>query len=226
MPVPDLYDELTISPALDEPEPVLLLSGRPVPGDAKTNLAMRAWLMVYHDFKDLPSVRIRLHKNIPAGAGLGGGSSNAAKMLLALNELFDLNLTNDKLHEYALRLGADVPFFLHERPMHATGIGEELTPIDLPKGLRVEVQLPPVFSDTPTAFRQLDLQHCSTHKDLKQLLRQPIETWRDTVRNDFEREVFTRIPILPKLKQALYEKGAIYAAMSGSGSAVFGLFRT
>ncbi len=226
LPVPHLYDELTISPALDEPEPVLLMSGRPIPGDLKDNLVLRAWLLLYQDYNDLPSVRIRLHKQIPAGAGLGGGSSNAAGMLLAMNELFDMQLSDEQLHHYAQQLGADVPFFLHNRPMHATGIGDELSPIALSEDFRIEVQLPPLFSDTPTAYRNLDLSACTINADLKLLLTQPLDSWQQAVKNDFEPEVFSRLPMLPKLKQAMLDKGAVYAAMSGSGSAIFGLFRT
>jgi len=224
-PVTALFDDLTIQPAADLPQDALMLSGQPVQGPTTHNLVVRALALIREAGFDVPALRIRLHKRIPAGAGLGGGSSNAAQMLLAVRELFQLNLSVDQLIEMARSLGADVPFFLQPKPVLATGTGDHFADIQFQEPFEVKVVTPGLFSSTAEAYRNLDLAHCTTTGDLAAALAQPFDFWHEIVVNDFEHEVFQRFPVLPKLKQALYNEGAVYAAMTGSGSAMFGLFR-
>jgi 4-diphosphocytidyl-2-C-methyl-D-erythritol kinase len=224
VPHPELFDDLTVSADVEDTQPVLLLSGRTLVGNAEDNLVVRAYRLVQADHPGLPNVRIRLHKRIPAGAGLGGGSSNAAQMLLALNELFELGLSPEQLHGYAIRLGADVPFFLTQGPQLATGIGDELHPWPHPLPYRIQVVAPGVHSDTALAYKHVNLATLPKRPPLANLLQQPIQTWQSLISNDLEANVFSRFPILPKLKAKLYADGALYASMTGSGSALFGLF--
>jgi 4-diphosphocytidyl-2-C-methyl-D-erythritol kinase len=223
-PVEDLYDELALSAHPEEAEPILMTSGRPIPGNPYDNLVLKAYWLLKADYPALTPVRIHLHKRIPAGAGLGGGSSNAARMLLALRELFQLELSDEALQGYARQLGADVPFFLQEQPMLVRGIGDQLTPFQLQQQFRVKVLTPALHSDTATAYRNLELNEASARADLSKLLQTPLSQWRDRLWNDFEASVFAQHPQLAAYKAKLYEMGALYASMSGSGTALFGLF--
>lgn len=220
-----LADELTLteSPAT---APSIEVLGIDLPGDPNQNLCIRAWHAIGTIVQELPAVHIHLQKQIPAGAGLGGGSSDAARTLVGLNELFELGLSKEQLHQLAVPLGADVSFFLENRPMLATGIGEVLEPIEIDlNGYRLEWVLSDIHSDTALAYKGLDLTKCDPARSLKARISQPIETWRDTVSNDFETGVFARYPDLAAIKQSLYDRGAVYASMSGSGSALYGIFR-
>lgn len=219
-----LADELAVSIEDFEPACVLRQSGRPIPGDPRENLILRAYDLLKADFPELAPVRIHLHKRIPAGAGLGGGSSDAAAMLSALNELFELGQSLEQLSAYAALLGADVPFFLHQEPMLASGTGTTLRPFPMELPLRIQLLTPPIHSDTAEAYRSLVLEQCHTATALADVLERPYAEWREVLANDFERPVFARYPQLQTFKEHLYEQGAIYAAMSGSGSALFGLF--
>mgnify|MGYP006266133571 CR=1 FL=1 len=227
-PVEDLFDDLTVSVEPEEQQHILLASGRPIPGDPAENLVLQAAELLRTEFPQLPYFRIRLHKRIPAGAGLGGGSSNAANMLLAINELVELDLSIAQLHSYAVQLGADVPFFLRATPQVATGIGDTLQefPIDALKQYRINVLQAGVHSDTASAYRGIDLSPPAPEELPSFVVRQfSPEEWKERLLNDFEPTVFRRYPVISKLKSKLYKEGAIYAAMSGSGSAVFGLFQ-
>jgi 4-diphosphocytidyl-2-C-methyl-D-erythritol kinase len=224
VPCPELYDDLTITAAADEPEHVLLASGCPVLGDLHDHLVIRAYELLRQQHPELPNLRIRLHKRIPLGAGLGGGSSNAANLLLAANELFQLGYTATDLLPLARQLGADVPFFLVGTPSLATGIGDELQPYPMPQPFQVRVVTPGIHSDTRLAYQGLNLAHCHTTHSLREALAHPPEAWPQVVFNDFEPSVFARFPLLERIKAKLYEDGAIFASLSGSGSAVFGLF--
>ena len=216
-PVESLHDVLEVMPA---GRLAIRLSGLPVAGAPEDNLCMKAYRLLQADF-DLPPVTIYLHKVIPPGAGLGGGSSDATATLLALNELFSLQLSAGQLSCYAAQLGSDCAFFLHRKPMLATGRGEVLTALPLPS-FRVVIETPPVFSSTAEAYAAITPR--TPALPLPSLLVQPVEQWKDTVVNDFEAPVFARFPLLAQIKQRLYDDGAIYAAMSGSGAAIFGLF--
>ncbi|MDR1681212.1 MAG: 4-(cytidine 5'-diphospho)-2-C-methyl-D-erythritol kinase [Prevotellaceae bacterium] len=200
------------------------LSGLPVEGDVESNLCVKAYRLLQATF-DLPPLAVYLHKVIPAGAGLGGGSSDATAMLQLLNEFFALGLSPAQLWQYAVQLGSDCAFFLHNRPMLATGRGEILTDFPVPQlsDYRIVLLFAPVSVSTAAAYGAVTAQ-LPAHP-LTDLLAQPVETWKDCLVNDFEQSVFAQYPILASLKEQLYDAGAVYAAMSGSGSALFGLFR-
>lgn len=169
-------------------------------------------------------VKINLYKNIPAGAGLGGGSADAAFTLTALNTLFSLHLSAEELCGYAAQIGSDCPFFVFNRPMLATGRGEVLTPIDMPvlDSLDIKVYPQDVFVSTKEAYAGVTPRQPETHID--QILKLPVESWKESLKNDFEESVFAKHPSLAEAKQKLYDAGARYASMSGSGSALFAIW--
>jgi len=223
-PLHELHDRLTFRPTPGD-EPTLRLKGGAIPGDPAANLCLKAWRLLRESFGSrVAAVDVELEKRIPVGGGLGGGSSDAAACLLAFDRIFGLGVGVEGLREFALCLGADVPFFLDPRPMLATGIGEILTPIDLPPLGRVEVVFTGVHSDTGQAYRELNLSRCTAKGSLLEELKRPVAEWRGRVTNDFEADVFARIPQLAAAKQALYDRNAAFALMSGSGSAVYGVF--
>jgi len=226
VPVHDLHDVLTLTATHKVQEPTLTVTGITLTGNVNDNLCMRAWYLLKLRVPELPAVAMQLEKRIPAGAGLGGGSSDAAHVLLGLNELFALGITRAELRQLGLQLGADVPFFIENQPMLATGIGDVLAPIEIPalQGKRIELVTLNIHSDTAEAYRGLNYDSITRTGDLAELLRAPITEWRNGVHNDFETSVFARFPILAEMKQLLYDRGALYAAMSGSGSALFGIF--
>lgn len=195
-----------------------------IEGDERRNLVVRAYDLLARDFK-LPRIHAHLHKAIPTQAGMGGGSSDCAAMLLALNEMCHLGLSERQLVDYAARLGADCPFFVLNRPAYAEGIGERLQPIDLDLSRWwLAVVKPPVPVSTKEAFALLTPR--PTTMKCRDIVRQPVESWADGLRNDFEESVFAQHPEIGEVKSSLYDLGATYAAMSGSGSSVFGLFRS
>ena len=197
-------------------------TGLPVPGDQDDNLCIRAYRLLQEDF-DLPPVKIHLHKIIPMGAGLGGGSSDAAWTLRGLNDIFELKLDTSGLHPYAAKLGSDCAFFLYDQPMLASGRGDVLTPCDVDLGnLKIVIVYPGVHVNTAQAYAGLTPQ--DGRPKLNELLKKEIGNWKEHIVNDFEKTVFIENPPIAKIKEELYMKGAIYASMSGSGSAVFGLF--
>lgn len=215
--------EVTVRPDKDGREKVRLYqTGMAIDGPAEDNLAVKAYRLL-DGLYDLPLVDIHLHKRIPSGAGLGGGSADAAFMLKLLNELTCLNLSDTTLEEYAARLGADCAFFIRNRPTYAEGIGNVFSPIECSlKGYQYIVVKPDVFVSTREAFAQI-----RPHRPLrpvKELIRLPVREWKDLLTNDFEASVFPRFPVIGEIKEELYRLGAEYAAMSGSGSSVFGLF--
>ncbi|MDR0987905.1 MAG: 4-(cytidine 5'-diphospho)-2-C-methyl-D-erythritol kinase [Prevotellaceae bacterium] len=197
-------------------------TGLPIAGLPEDNLVVKAYQLLDSDYS-LPPVEIWLYKRIPSGAGLGGGSSDAAHMLKMLNDRFALALTDDELERYAARLGADCPFFVRNKPTLATGIGNLFTPVSLSlSGYQLVVIKPDVFVSTREAFARI--QPRQTGVSIREVIEHPVETWRHTLSNDFEQSVFAQHPALGVLKEQLYRQGAVYAAMSGSGSALFGLF--
>ena len=202
----------------------LHISGITIKGDTDNNLVVRAYRLLATDYT-LPSVDIYLHKHIPTGAGLGGGSADASFMLRLLNEMFELGITTEKLEAYAARLGADCPFFITGNPVYATGIGNEFHSIDLDlSGWHIVVVKPDVFVSTKEAYSMVRPEKPAVTLDAK--IVRPIAEWKDTISNDFEKGIFALHPELASIKAKLYELGATYAAMSGSGSALFGLFET
>jgi 4-diphosphocytidyl-2-C-methyl-D-erythritol kinase len=186
------------------------------------NLVMKAYQLLANDFA-LPALDIFLLKTIPFGAGLGGGSADAAFMLNALNDAFNLNLNHSILKSYAAKIGADCSFFINNKTAYAVEKGEVLEDFELDlKGYHIVLVKPEIFVSTPQAYSSVKPQKCET--DLRDLLRLPVSQWKDTVVNDFEASIFKLFPQIGKIKEELYSMGAVYASMSGSGSSVFGLF--
>jgi 4-diphosphocytidyl-2-C-methyl-D-erythritol kinase len=198
-------------------------TGLAVDGNTADNLCIKAYHLLKKDYPEIPSVKIHLHKVIPLGAGLGGGSADAAFMLKLLNEKFKLNLSTDQLINYALQLGSDCPFFIINKPSFATGRGEVLeeVAIDLSAYKMVLIN-PGIHVNTGWAFS--NITPALPVKSIKEIIQQPINTWKDELKNDFETAVFIAHPAIQEIKETLYAQGAIYAAMSGSGSTVFGIF--
>ena len=219
-PVP-LTDVLEIVPAQGG-EVSLTCYGNAVDCPAEKNLVMRAYRLLQERY-DIPPMAIHLYKHIPDGAGLGGGSSDAAHTLMMLNQLCELHVPDVELAAMAATLGADCAFFIYNRPMLATGIGDQLSPIDVDlKGKILLLVKPPVGVDTRTAYSRVVPQ--VPDLSLHDIICRPIETWDGLLVNDFEPSVFAALPQLWLIKAALLDAGAQYAAMSGSGSTIFGIF--
>jgi 4-diphosphocytidyl-2-C-methyl-D-erythritol kinase len=186
------------------------------------NICTKAFRLLQKDF-NLRGADIYLHKHVPFGAGLGGGSSNAATVLMTANEVFELGLDTEQLAAYATQLGSDCAFFLYNQPMLGTERGEFLTPINISlQEYKLLIVKPPVNVNTAEAYKNI-VPH-SNRPPLQSIIRQPIHTWKSALVNDFEHSVFAVYPVLEQIKDTMYNNGAIYAAMSGSGSAIFGIF--
>jgi 4-diphosphocytidyl-2-C-methyl-D-erythritol kinase len=199
--------------------------GLPIDGNTDNNLCIRAWKKMQETY-DLPPVSLYLHKIIPMGAGLGGGSSDGAFTLSLINRLFQLNCREEELKAFALELGSDCSFFLLNQPAKATGRGEELTPIELPqlKGKIILLANPGIHISTAWAFGQLDLsQPGPVFPAIENL---PLEKWKEVLLNDFEPVVFKAHPEIAGIQDQFYKMGAVYAAMTGTGSTVYGIFDT
>lgn len=228
-PVP-LYDALEIKymdPKFPSDVPCdLKVTGINLDCDEQWNLVIRAYNLLAEDY-ELPRVHAHLMKRIPTGAGLGGGSSDGAYMIRLLDERFRLNIGIAEMERYAARLGADCAFFITAEPMYATGIGNILAPVDdsigFLKGLYIAIVKPGISVSTVEAYRQIKPKKPA--KCCLDIVRQPIETWREELTNDFEPPVFAAHPELGDIKEKLYDMGAIFAQMSGSGSAIYGIFK-
>lgn len=221
-PIP-LRDNLELRELRNSDAPYALqLAGQAIEGNPDDNLIIKVYRQLKEEF-DLPALDIYLYKHIPLGAGLGGGSSDAAFMMKGLNEVFELGLSDYEMERRLAGLGADCAFFVQNVPAYATGIGDELTPIPLSlKGMYIVLVKPDVFVSTREAYAGVTPKE--PEHDLLKALRRPVTEWRDRVVNDFEPSVFAAHPELAAVKQTLYDMGADYAAMSGSGSTLFGLF--
>ena len=196
--------------------------GMEIAGNPENNLVVKAYLLLDKEFH-LPPVEIHLYKHIPSGAGLGGGSSDAAFMLKLLNEHYNLQLSDKQLEDYAATLGADCAFFIKNTPTYAEGIGNIFSPIELSlKGYRIMIVKPDVFVSTREAFA--NIRPHRPEYPVREVIRRPVAEWKDTLINDFEASVFPQYQVIGEIKEELYHQGAIYASMSGSGSSVFGLF--
>ena len=217
-PVSELYDILEIITSDDFS---FSSSGIVIPGDS--NICTKAFDLLKADY-DVRNVKIHLHKMIPIGARLGGGSADGAFVLKALNELFELNLTNNQLEKYALKLGADCPFFIENTPKRVTGIGEKMTAIDLDlSDYEIKFIFPELHISTAEAYGGVMPKKDETN--LLYLISKPITNWKEEVRNDFEVSAFKKHPELSKMKAKFYADGAIYASMTGSGSVIYGVLR-
>lgn len=222
-PIP-LQDALEITPwEGGERKYKLAQSGIQIAGDDENNLVVKAYKLL-DNLYNLPPIEINLLKHIPSGAGLGGGSADAAFMLCMLNQHFQLNIPNEQLEVYAAQLGADCAFFVENKPTFAEGIGNIFSPIELSlKGYKLLLVKPDIFVSTRDAFAQIKPKRPSI--SLKEVAKMPIEAWKTYMVNDFEESVFPQFPAIADIKAKLYDMGAIYASMSGSGSSVFALFK-
>jgi 4-diphosphocytidyl-2-C-methyl-D-erythritol kinase len=199
------------------------LYGIVLDGDPMDNLCVKAYRLLA-DIYDLPPVAIHLYKKIPVGAGLGGGSSDAAGTLILLNKMFSLELTDEVLAAHAASLGSDCPFFIYNRPMYATGRGEILSPVEIfPDDYRIELVNPDIFISTKEAYAGVTPR--KPEISISEIIKRPVEEWWGLLKNDFEESLFLKYPSLAAEKEALYARGAVYASMSGSGSTLYGLFK-
>lgn len=247
LPIP-LSDCLELNPATEDS---FVIDGRQLDCSAQDNLVVRVLNMLRAEDMDIPPVSIRLTKNIPSGAGLGGGSTDAAFMIKGLNELFSLNLTDAQMAARVGRLGADCPVFIANKPVFAEGKGDVFSPLPVPFIQKSYCALPPLGSALPptitlsipamlenywlvlvkpndfisTREAYASVAPHPSKVSLQEILSRPVKTWRGQMTNDFEESVFPTHPVVRGIRDQLYMLGATYAAMSGSGSTVYGLFR-
>ena len=199
------------------------MSGLQIDCNIESNLCVKAYQLLKKDFAGLPVVNMHLHKAIPTGAGLGGGSANGAFTLKLLNKKFDLGLTDQELISYALQLGSDCPFFIVNKSCFGTGRGENLEPITIDlTGYKLMIVHPGIHINTGLAFS--GIQPLKPSKSIKTIIQQPVVSWKEELKNDFEAPIFSQYPELKMIKDSLYDHGAVYASMTGSGSAVYGIF--
>ncbi len=204
-------------------ETTLTISGIQIHGEHEQNLVLKAYHLLKTDF-NLPQLKFHLHKVIPFGAGLGGGSSDAAFTLKMLNDYFKLGLTQHNLELYAAQIGADCPFFILNKPTFATGIGNKFHDIELNlSDYEIVILKPDILVSTPEAYKNVIPRNPKFR--LTEIIKTPVTDWKNLVVNDFEKSVLPKYPQIAELKQLLYDLGAGFASMSGSGSAVFGIFR-
>lgn len=216
--------EVIIDPSLYQGELVFTCSGIPVPGDSSSNLILRA-AVLFGEVVSLPGIRVHLHKNIPMGAGMGGGSSDGTWMLRVLNELMDKPLNHSQLFQMAVKLGSDCPFFLNDSACYVEGRGELLTQISLDlSGWTIVLINPGIHISTAEAFRMIVPGEAEI--SLLEVINQPVSSWKGKLINDFEKPACLKHPEIQNAIQVLDNLGAVYSAMTGSGSTVFGLFES
>lgn len=225
-PIP-VYDVLEIIAATDSLSAHTNVSftsgGITIEGDKENNLCIKAYWLLKKDFPGLPAIQMYLHKTIPVGAGLGGGSADAAFTLRLLNENFQLNLSTDQLINYSLQLGSDIPFFIINKPCFASGRGELLEQVNIDlAGYKFALVNPGITINTAYAFSKVT--PALPGQSIKEIIQDPVATWKEKLKNDFEDSVFAQHPAIKKIKDDLYQAGATYASMSGSGSSVYGIF--
>lgn len=220
-----LYDALEIIQGSGE-EVKIKATGIKIPGNENENLCVKAYNLIKKDYS-LPAVKIYLHKAIPMGAGLGGGSADAAFFIKLLNETFELGISWGEMHNYARLLGSDCSFFISNQPAFAEGRGEKLETIREIKALEgkyIALIYPNVHVSTIEAYALVKPKQPKT--SLEELISLPLAKWKSNIHNDFEDFIFPKYPELKKIKEKLYSSGAVYASMSGSGSALYGIFKT
>ncbi|MBL7739332.1 MAG: 4-(cytidine 5'-diphospho)-2-C-methyl-D-erythritol kinase [Chitinophagaceae bacterium] len=217
-----LYDILEIIEPAAQKDIAFSTSGIPIEATTENNLCIKAWRLLQKDFPSLPPVQMHLHKAIPMAAGLGGGSADGAFVLQLLNKKFELGLTTQQLNRYALQLGSDCPFFIINKPCFATGRGEILEETSIDLGVyKFVIVNPGIHVSTKDAFSMITPG--PPVKDIKRIIAQSIDTWKDELKNDFEEPIFALHPEIGMIKTELYKTGAVYASMSGSGSTVYGI---
>lgn len=222
-PIFDLVDILEIIELKTKSSPQFSSSGISIPGEASFNLCLKAYNLLKEEY-DIPIVAIHLHKIIPIGAGLGGGSADAAFTLKLLNDLFKLNLSDEILIEYARKLGSDCAFFIKNKPLYAFGKGDEFEDINLNLSTyKIKIEYPSIHIGTAEAYK--GIKPFKSKLQLKEIINQPINSWKKSIKNDFESSIFLNYPEIEQLKLKFYEEGAVYTSMTGSGSAVYGIFK-
>lgn len=221
-PVP-VKDILEIVPAQGD-KTTLNVSGNAIDCPMEKNLVMKAYNAMKERY-GIGNVDIYLHKAIPDGAGLGGGSADAAFTLKILNELFELKAEDDELAEIASKIGADCPFFIYNTPMKAEGIGNIFSDAEVSlKGYYLALIKPDVYVSTKVAYS--NIVPAESEVEITEILKRPLNEWKGALKNDFEKNIFKEFPLLKAIKDDLYEAGAEYACMSGSGSSIFGIFKS
>jgi len=228
LPIP-LHDILSVEEQTDPDYPYpcqLTVLGDTIECEEQSNLVVKAYNLLAQEHA-MPRIHATLEKHIPSQAGMGGGSSDAAFMIRLLNEQFSLGLSDEDMEHYAARLGADCAFFIKGKPAYAEGIGEKLYPIPgisyQLRGVKVAIVKPDISISTKEAF-----SHVTPHSPIKncvEIVMQPIDSWKGILENDFEQSIFYNHPALAEIKRTLYRLGAVYASMSGSGSALYGFFK-
>lgn len=230
VPLHDVLEVVRNHQAKDNTPSILFSSsGLSIAGSESDNLCVKAYNLLKKDFPSLSPIQMHLHKKIPMGAGLGGGSSDGAFALKLINDLFQLKISDQQLAHYALELGSDCPFFLHRQPCYATGRGEILTSIDVSlKNWQLILINPGIHVNTGKAFAMLQRssQPVTPTEDLRLLVQASPDTWKNKLINDFEAPVGSMHPEISAVRDQLYDAGAVYASMTGSGSTVFGIFKT
>jgi len=217
--------EIIIEPDANAAPITFTSSGLAINGDPSDNLCFKAYELLKKDYPTIPNIKMHLHKQIPMGAGLGGGSSDGAFTLVVLNQLFDLQIPEYKLMQYALTLGSDCPYFILNKPAFATGRGEILKPINVNlDGYTIVIVNPGIAISTKLAFSLITPK--VSDSNLEVIICESVSTWKDNLINDFEEPIFNSFPELANIKETLYQKGAVYASMTGTGSTVYGIFPT
>jgi len=217
-----LSDVLSVEPSETCSDYSFSSDGIAIADDPNDNLVIKAYRLLQSEY-EIPPIDISLVKQIPFGAGLGGGSADAAFMLKALNKLFELKISGKKMEKLAAELGADCPVFIRNKPVFASGIGNIFTPIKLSlKNYFLLLVKPDIHVSTPEAYSLIVPE--KPQSSLLELMKQPINEWKNVIKNDFEKSVFTRYPEIERIKKTIYDFGAVYASMSGSGSSVYGIF--
>lgn len=223
IPLTDLLEIIENKDPENSPNFPLTTSGLPIQGSAFSNLCVKAYKLLKKDFPKMPWVRVHIHKIIPIGAGLGGGSANGAFALKMYNEIFNLNIPDEALLKYAAVLGSDCPFFIKNKPSYATGRGELLEEITVDlSAYQFVIVNPGIYINTGDAFRDIVPAH--TQKSLKEIIKEPVKEWKAHLVNDFETPIFRKHTEIAAVKEQLYDTGALFASMSGSGSTIFGIF--
>jgi 4-diphosphocytidyl-2-C-methyl-D-erythritol kinase len=220
-PIP-IKDILEILPSKSV-ETTFTQSGLSIAGTTNNNICIKAYHLLKSDFPTLPAIQMHLHKIIPMGAGLGGGSADGTFALQIINELFNLKIPSEKLIQYSLQLGSDCPFFIHNKPCFARSRGELMELIDLDlSNYKIVVINPGIHISTAWAFS--NITPTLPNISIRDIIKRPIENWKNELHNDFETPAINEFPIIGNIKDQLYEQGAVYASMTGSGSTLFGIF--
>lgn len=223
LPVHDILEIVFLKKLRGRPGIPFSESGLKIEGDKNSNLCIKALKLLKKKFPQMPSVQLHLHKMIPTGSGLGGGSSDAAFTLKVLNEICGLNLSKEQLITYAAQSGSDCPFFIINKPCFSKGRGELMEEITLDLSpFTIVLANPGIAINTREAFAEITPSR--TEISVKEIISKPVETWKNDLTNDFEKTIFPQYPEIAKIKTDMYRAGALYASMSGSGSTVFGIF--